>query len=202
MQIVRQDRPGQSLPLHALRGARSKRGVTLMEVMAVVAIMGILSGIGVAGLRSAMANARIKDAAYNVTAFMERTANEARRLDSPLCVKRNANHNKLLVYGASCSATDLGNAIDSLVLETPVVLIEDAVNEADFTNLTNWSKITGSNKGAQFSPRVGLTAAPDSGYFAVQYGGRMGLRGAALKVSTKNKFLPMMKHEDGSWFGI
>ena len=180
---------------------RSCSGVTLMEVLAVVAIMGILSGIGVAGLRSAVANARIKDAAYNVTAFMERTANEARRLDSPLCVKRNTNHNKLLVYGASCSASDLGTAIDSLVLETPVVLIEDAVNGADFTNLTNWSKITGANKGAQFSPRVGLTAAPDAGYFAVQYGG-MGLWGAALKVSTKNKFLPMMKHEDGSWFGI
>ena len=63
-----------------------KRGVTLVEVLAVVTIMGILSGIGVAGLRNAMMNSRIKDAGINVTAFMERAANEATLINSNACV--------------------------------------------------------------------------------------------------------------------
>ena len=52
-----------------------KAGFTLVEVLVVVTIMGILSGIGVASLRSAVANSRIKDAGINVTAFMQRAAN-------------------------------------------------------------------------------------------------------------------------------
>ena len=61
-----------------------KLGFTLVEVLVVVAIMGILSGIGVASLRSAVANSRIKDAGINVTAFMQRAANEATRLNEKL----------------------------------------------------------------------------------------------------------------------
>ena len=66
-----------------------KSGFTLVEALVVVTIMGILSGIGVASLQNAVANSRIKDAGINVTAYMQRAANEATRLNEKLCVVAN-----------------------------------------------------------------------------------------------------------------
>ena len=177
---------------------KHKSGVTLMEVMAVVAIMGILSGLGVAGLRSAVANARIKDAAYNVTAFMERTANEARRLNTTLCVVRE-DAQKLVTYQAVCTAA-IGDGkssltkTDSLILEYPNKILQDGeINAADILGGVNLV-----TEGAEFTPRQGLSTAPFHGFIAVQYGGD-GRFGAAAKVSVKNSFVPMMKFEDGNW---
>lgn len=196
MQIVRQDRPGQSLPLHALRGARSKRGVTLMEVMAVVAIMGILSGLGVAGLRSAVANARIKDAAYNVTAYMERTANEARRLNTTLCVVKEDDQT-LATYKASCTdATGEGkdnfDKVDELKLDSPNKILGDS--EMDNVPALGGTNLVGT--GAEFKPRTGLSAAPYEGFFVMQYGTRTDLRSAAAKVRVKNSFVAKLGISD------
>ena len=169
-----------------------------MELMAVVAIMGILSGIGVAGLRSAVANARIKDAAYNVTAFLERTANEARRLNTTLCVVRE-DAQKLATYKGVCkdaigSGKSTLTKVDELVLESPNRILQ--ANEVTAT-----SKIGDVNLvtlGAEFTPKPGLSAAPPKGFIAVQYGGD-GRFGAAAKIKTKNSFVPLMKFEDGTW---
>ncbi len=172
---------------------KHKAGVTLMEVMAVVAIMGILSGLGVAGLRSAVANARIKDAAYNVTAFMERTANEARRLNTTLCVVKESDQ-KLVTYQAVCTeANKTGSKtgltkIDELTLESPNKILGNS-------ELNNITALGGSNlvgTGAEFKPRTGLSAAPYQGFFAMQYGTNTDLRSAAAKVKTKNSFVPKL----------
>ena len=171
-------------------------GYTLVEVMVVVVIMGVLSGIGVAGLRGAVANARIKDATYSLTAFMERTANEARRLNASVCVKR-VTDQKLVAYKSACTESDVGPKVDSLVIEAPAKFIGSSMTGAAFTGLGNWY----STGGANFEPRVGLSAAPRKGYFAVQYGGQ-GLYGAALKEQKQNNFVPMMKHDEGNWFKI
>ena len=179
---------------------KHKAGVTLVELMVVIAIMGILSGLGIAGLRGAMANARIKDAAYNVTAFMERTANEARRMNTTLCVKKDTDY-KLVMYKSACTSTQSAEIIDELKLESPTKLINSNVTSAKFKDtknkdLTNWF-----TDGADFVPRAGLSAAPFAGYYAVQYGGR-GIYGAALKNKEKNSFEPMMKFDEGGWFKL
>lgn len=164
---------------------KHKAGVTLMEVMAVVAIMGILSGLGVAGLRSAVANARIKDAAYNVTAFMERTANEARRVNATLCVKTKGT-NKIVVYkSASCSSiNETQDRFDSLILETPLQAIS-----------LNGESI--SNGVAIFVPRAGLSAAPFDCNIKMQYMGRTDLCGRANKTQAKNSFVPQWNVAEG-----
>lgn len=178
---------------------KHKSGVTLMEVMAVVAIMGILSGLGVAGFQRAVANARIKDATFNVTAFMERTANETRRLSTKLCVKR-VNDQKLVTYKSACNANPIGDKVDSLMFEAPTKLINSNITDARFKdeegqNLTNWY-----TDGAPFVPRMGLSSAPSQGFFAVQYGGK-DIYGAALKEKSKNSFTAMMG-SDAGWSGI
>jgi len=201
MQTIRQDSRGREKPMHTLRGAQGKRGVTLIELLTVIAIMGILSGLGVAGLRSAVANARIKDAAFNVTAYMERTANDARRLNAALCVVRE-NAQKLITFQGTCDDANGANKnnllrTDSLILDVPNRILQDGeVTAADILGGTNL--IT---SGAQFIPKQGLSAAPYQGFIAIQYG-TDGRYGAAAKVSTKNAFVPLMKFDDGNWFGI
>ena len=69
-----------------LNACSDKRGFTLVEALVVVAIIGVLSSMGVASLRGAVANSRIKDAGINVTAFVQSAANEATRLNEKLCV--------------------------------------------------------------------------------------------------------------------
>lgn len=79
-----------------------KEGYTLVEVMTVVVAIGILSAMGVSSLQQAAMNARVKDAALNTTAFLERTANEANRLSAApreghICVQYASEEN----YGAA-----------------------------------------------------------------------------------------------------
>ncbi|MBQ3839145.1 MAG: prepilin-type N-terminal cleavage/methylation domain-containing protein [Fibrobacter sp.] len=193
MQTIRQDSRGREKPMHTLRGAQGKRGVTLIELLTVIAIMGILSGLGVAGLRSAVANARIKDAAYNVTAFMERTANEARRLNTTLCVVKETDQ-KLVTYQAACTeANKTGSKtgltkIDELTLESPNKIL----GNSEFNNITALGGTNLVGTGAEFKPRTGLSAAPYQGFFAMQYGTNTDLRSAAAKVKTKNSFVPKL----------
>ena len=168
-------------------------GYTLLELLAVVSIIGILSSMGVVSLQGAVANARIKDAAYNVTAFMERTANEARRLNTALCVKK-AGDQKLVTFNKACGSDPAGDRIDSLLLDLPVKLIVDDVTGSDFEGKDNWAKAT---IGAEFKPKSGLSAAPTEGYMAVQYGGQS-LWGMAYKESTKNFFVPKVKYSGES----
>jgi prepilin-type N-terminal cleavage/methylation domain-containing protein len=182
-----------------MKGIRQNRaGYTLIEVLIVVAIIGVLSSMGVVSLQGAVANARIKEAAFNVSAFMERTANESRRLNTTLCVKK-VDDQKLVAYNKACGSDPAGDHIDSLILDSPVKLIVDDITGADFQDKSNWSKAT---VGAEFKPRPGLSAAPAAGYIAVQYGGQS-LWGMAYKDSTKNFFVPRVKYSGESpWTGL
>ena len=180
---------------------KHKAGVTLAEVLAVITIMGILSGLGVAGLQSAVANARIKDAAFNITAFMERTANEARRLNTALCVVREDAQNLGMYKGRCSEVADVGlnNAvrIDGLMLDSPNRILQSGeVNPSATLGNVNFA-----TDGADFIPRRGLSAAPVQGFFAVQYGGQ-GRYGAAAKVRDHNRFTALMKFDDTDWSGI
>ena len=175
-----------------------KSGFTLIEVMAVVAIIGILSAAGFASLQNAVANNRIKDAAINISAYMERTANEARRVNDTLCVVRESDQ-KFVTFQAKCADVS-GNSsgvtrLDSLLIDPPVqILTKSETNNDAILGGVNFEE-----SGAEFIPRVGLSAAPFEGFFEVQYGGK-DLYGAAAKVKTKNSFTPMVKYSgDGSW---
>ena len=173
-------------------------GVTMVELAAVIAIMGILAGLGVSKLQGAIANANIKDATYNVTAFMERTANEARRLSTTLCVQVDANSaQKLVAYSSSCASVASANRVDSIVIETPNRILAD--NEVNATAAIG--NVNFATSGAEFRPKQGLSAAPPQGFFAVQYGGK-GVFGASVKLKDRNSFIPMMKFEDTDWSGI
>lgn len=163
----------------ASRGAKS--GYTLVEVLVVVIIMGVLSTMGVASLQGAVANARVKDAAINTAAFLERVATEARKQSAELCLVKapGNNSNKLLVYKSDESTNYChGTVLDSLVIDSP----------NKFVNLKDCGMVTvdwiGSNP-AIFEPRRGLSAAPLEGAVCIQYGSDDRF-GAARKLKLAN----------------
>ena len=170
-----------------------KLGYTLVELLAVISIMGILSGMGVVGFQTMVSHTRTKDAALNVAAYLERTANKARQLNATLCVRPDGVH-KLVTYKAACDAGDgnFGDPIDQLVLENQVTILEDDVNDVGGGGI---NLIASGEKKASFVPRPGLSSAPYEGYIVVKYGGE---RGAAVKEKTKNTFTPKW-NPSGSW---
>ena len=168
-----------------------KSGFTLVEALVVVAIMGILSGIGVASLRSAVANSRIKDAGINVTAFMQRAANEATRLNEKLCVKVENGNKSLRAYRGECSATSAANLVDEFSLES--------TNE--FVSNMNCPDISGVSSATQMllTPKIGVSPIP-KGCLAVKYG-TSDRRAAIIKATTKFSMYYKLSYDSGSsWF--
>lgn len=154
-----------------LNHGSKKNGYTLVEVLVVVTIMGVLSSMGVAGLRGAVINARIKDCAQNTAAFLERVANDANRLSKRICVKM-AGDNEQTLYAYmvnDCGAGSIENVepIDSLTIEAPARFsCDDQVQLDEFSTADkDWA-----SEGALFIPRIGLSAAPSEGYVCMQYG--------------------------------
>ena len=164
-----------------------KRGFTLVEALVVVTIMGILSGIGVASLRSAVANSRIKDAGLNVTAFMQRAANEATRLNEKLCVV--ASGKSIKTYKGECTGT-LSNPIDEMELES----VNSFVSENCADNVTRYE-----NNKVLLTPKIGVSPIP-SGCFVVRYGGS-DKYASIVKAPTKFAAYYKLSYDGGSsWF--
>ena len=171
-------------------GYSKKRGFTLVEALVVVAIMGILSGIGVAGLQSAVANSRIKDAGINVTAFMERAANEATRLNEKLCVKVENSSKSLRVYKGGCSES-LGDKVDEMNLESSNNFI---INGSCRVGNGTIQPYAGSL--VTLTPKIGVSPIP-SGCFLVQYG-NSDRRAAIIKTTTKFAMFYQLSYDNGS----
>ncbi|MBR2469714.1 MAG: prepilin-type N-terminal cleavage/methylation domain-containing protein [Fibrobacter sp.] len=169
-----------------------KAGYTLVELLAVISIMGILSGMGVVGFQSAVANARTKDSALNVAAYLEMVANKARQINDSLCV-RNDGDRMLKTYRASCASGNFDTPIDSLVLDA-----QSSIITSDFGGLDGYNLVSSTEAQASFIPRPGLSTAPYEGYIVVKYGDR-DLYAAAVKERTKNVFISKLKSGSDDW---
>lgn len=179
-----------------------KRGFTLVEVLVVVTIMGILSGIGVASLRSAVANSRIKDAGINVTAFMQRAANEATRLNDRLVVKVENNNKSLRLYKCTtvddvgvCTAND-GQILDEMTLESSNAFVTDVTcpEELPDAQKTPATVVT-------LVPKIGVSPIPTS-CLMVRYGST-DRYAASIKISTKFSMYYKLSYSGGAagtWF--
>lgn len=176
-----------------LNHGSKKNGYTLVEVLVVVSIMGILSSMGVSGLHSAVVNSRIKDAALNTAAFLERMANESNRISKRICVKKD-HEQRITAYligddsGDASSCESYTREFASFAVESPVNFECEGAALSDYEDIkTNWT-----TSGAMFIPRIGLSAAPAEGYVCMQYGSSR-TYGLVLKQKTNNMMIPMWK---------
>lgn len=182
--------------LDMIRENLNKQGFTLVEVLVVVAIIGILSGVGFANLQGAVANARIKDATFNTKAYLGTVAQEAKRLNTTLCVKVTS-ATQLKAYKGDCEKSAKFEDLDlNLTIESPNKFIASACPSGVSSN---WS--VSSSKGATFAPKIGLSAVPQSGCVKIQYGSS-DLYGSVVKQSSKNYFESVISHDDQTWSGI
>lgn len=165
----------------------TKAGYSLVEVLVVVTIMGILSSMGVAGLQSAIANARVKDAAVNTAAFLERVANESRQFSSPICLAIKGDSVTLLAIrtdALDCSPKNKrGAVVDSLIIESPLKFRKNSGTSCNAG--TNGTIDLTSSANAVFKPRLGMTAVPPEGVVCIQYGNDQ-LYGLVRKTKTSN----------------
>lgn len=159
-----------------------KAGFTLVEVLVVVTIMGILSTMGVVGLQRAVANARVKDAAVNTAAFVERVGNEAIRMSSEICLAQSGDQ-KILAYKVDSKTECHGTRIDSLVIDAPNKFTTMAACGMP-AGVPNMLTSTDVNK-RFFKPKTGLSAVPVEGAICIQYGSDQ-IFGAARKLKTSN----------------
>lgn len=170
--------------------AMDKRGFTLTEVLVVVAIIGVLSSLGVVSLQHAVQNARIKDAAMNTAAFLERVANDANRLNMPLCVKVDQTTKKTIAAYRSVngSCNNPGDMVAEMTLDSENKYVKAEKDPAECSGTANYFTST-----SVFSPRLGLSAAP-TGCWYVRYG-ETDHYGAVVKTATRNNLTYMLSYD-------
>ena len=184
-----------------LNACSDKRGFTLVEALVVVAIIGVLSGLGVVSLQGAVANSRIKDAGINVTAFMQRAANEATRLNEKLCAKVENDHKTIKLYkclavdATSGSCTTFGDVVDEMALEASNAFVTDKncpdMEGAKTTPATQMTLV----------PKIGVSPIP-VGCLMVRYGGT-DKYAASVKAANKFAMYYKLNYDGGaasSWF--
>jgi len=175
----------------------AKKGFTLVELLVVIAIMGILSSMGFVGLQGAIENTKVKDAALNTSAFLERVANDANRRSESLCIQKSGDQKievRLFVDG-KCS----DSKVDEFSIESPLKFVSNGCNignQFDVKDDGAADDWLNSSTLTVFKPKLGLSAAPSSGYVTVQYGGETHCA-AAFKSKTKNSIIPMVGDNEG-----
>ncbi len=176
-----------------LNHCSKKSGFTLIEVVVVVAIMGVLSTMGVSSLRSAVINTRMKDYSLNLAAFLERIANDATRMSKEFCVKMaDGNEQELQIFepvDGSCDVGKPSELYDVFNIESPAKFGCDDVDLGDFDG-QDWAQ-----NGDKFVPRIGLSAVPSEGYICMQYGSKS-IYGLIEKKKNANAIVPQWRGGD------
>ncbi|HSQ42768.1 MAG TPA: type II secretion system protein [Fibrobacteraceae bacterium] len=174
-----------------------KRGFTLLEMLVVIAIIGILASIGVMNLNARMNQEAVKGAAMSLGSFLDRVSADTRARSDTLSLL--VSGKALIVYdSSSCAGTELYR--DSLAERTRFLTsAPTALPSNSGIPALNWS--TASNACLHFRPRIGLNALVDTGYFQIQSTHADDIRALVGKSSTNNRIQSFRSNDGGATWG-
>lgn len=173
-----------------------KMGYTLVEMLAVVSIIGVLSAIGVAGMTKALDNSHQKDAAVNIAGFLNQVASISKGRDDIVCIQQSGDRT---IEAGVCFKGDDGyaitNVITSLVLDNRFVLgcpesVTNSFGGADWISV---------NSVTPFLHKFGLSNLPVSGFVCATYTSGADRYSIAVKPANNNK-LSRKIYISGTWY--
>ncbi|MCL2102116.1 MAG: type II secretion system GspH family protein, partial [Fibromonadales bacterium] len=157
-------------------------GFTLLEVLAVVVIIGILAGLAYSSLMDIIFTNRAKETAQTMRTFVEKSLAEAKRQSETANIKLNNNGQIVATIGTASQSQplSLGYSINTANPIEECLPNENTNNSADF-----------GTSGVNSAWRPGLSSISGSGYFTAC--DARDYCGAAVKVETVNTFIACIK---------
>jgi len=170
------------------------QGFTLLEVLVVVAIIGILAGLGVSSLRAKIAEESVKGEGMNIKAYLERVGAQAKGKGQDRSVSFSGS--TLQAYTGSTCVT--ANAIAGL----SEVLDAKTAPNLIITSLPSLPTGTGTWNGAciPYRPasRIGLNPLDTIGYIRIQSTSLDQYQALIAKIATDNRYILFMTNNSGT----
>jgi len=142
------------------RGASGDSGATLVEVMVVVALVGVLSAMAVWGIRGWATASAFKGASQQVQSVLRTTQQRAITEGTSFCVQFDVATDQYTVFRSACTDTDkvktagpFGTCSNKVKLEAPAFV--DALN-------TERSGVTFSPRGSAWPGHVAIVRGSKS----------------------------------------
>lgn len=172
-----------------------KRGFTLIEVLVVIAILGILGGMGVVSMRDKVAVEAVKGDVIILRTFIDEVSTRARAKDTSFSVKVVGDQLRFFI-GITCTGAVQGTL--DLNSKVTVRVTNTTALPSPFTGTPlNWAA---SGSCIHYLPRlrVGLNPLATEGYIVVQSKYNDQIRGLVGKVTAVNKPLQYFSLNGGN----
>ena len=172
-------------------------GFSLVELLVVIAVMGILSSVAWLSFSSSMERSKIRDATLQTNSFFKSVVS-GMKLNSDVNLRHSLKitANSLAVFDTSGCA---GNIKDSLMLEESVEYRINSLNSAPGTNFGGTSWMSGSAC-VEFTPAVGKNTIATNGFLIIG-SSNSDFKDEELiyKVSTSNRFQKARNYGNAGW---
>ena len=172
-------------------------GFSLVELLVVIAVMGILSSVAWLSFSSSMERGKIRDATLQTNSFFKSVVSMM-KLNSDVNLKYSLkiNTSSLALYDTTGCA---GNIKDSLNLEDDVVYRVNSLNSAPGTSFGGTSWMSGSAC-VEFAQAVGKNTISTNGFLIIGSSkSDFSDEELVYKVSASNRFKKARNYGNGGW---
>jgi len=160
-----------------------KRGFTLLEVLAVVIIIGILSALGYSTLNELVQTNKAKEAARLITTFVERSLAEGKMRKEPVTIKITGS-----TIETEKTSENISNGFSASNNSRPSECDEKSTNNSDIISVPDITTMFKIGQETKTGPVCFVVCNFGDNYC-----------GAAVKVAAKNFFTAKIKKKNSEW---